>query len=76
MEFPVIRKQFEVTLPLSRSLNDCIPLLNELFSKDFSGVYQLEEDTLFYEAESRKLMSRSVTLINQNLYDGMRLYVY
>ncbi|MBR2760741.1 MAG: hypothetical protein IKD66_06170 [Solobacterium sp.] len=76
MEFPVLCRKFECLLPLKRSLNDCIPYLNELFAAEFEGVYRLDETTLFYEAASTCLISRSVTLSNQNLKDGMRLLVY
>ena len=76
MEFPVLRRKFECLLPLKRSVNDCIPYLNELFAAEFEGVYRLDDNTLFYEAQSSCLISRTVTLSNQNLRDGMRLLVY
>ena len=76
LEFPVLRKQYEVNLPTSRSLNDCIPYLNEMFAGEFSGVYVIEDGTMFFEASSSCLISRAVTLSNQNLRDGMRVSVY
>ncbi len=69
-------RKFECLLPLKRSMNDCIPYLNELFAAEFEGIYRLDENTLFYEAQSSCLISRTVTLSNQNLRDGMRLLVY
>ena len=76
MEFPVLRRKYECLLPLKRSINDCLPYLNELFASEFDGIYRLDENTLFYESKSSRLISRTVTLSNQNLKDGMRLLVY
>ena len=76
LEFPAVQQCHEIILPSSRSLNDCIPLLNSLLRDFFQQCYQLEAETIFLEALSGIQISRTVTLARQNLRDGMRLIVY
>lgn len=74
--FPCIGQCQEIRLPACKSLQDCIPFLNELLNDRFADRYQLEAETIFLEAQTGTQISRTVTLSRQNLQDGMRLIVY
>ncbi len=74
--FPVLQARFEYQFPLSASLCEIIPYLNKLMESEFHDFFHLDADTWFIEEQTGIRISNSVTLSNQNLEDGMCLYVF
>ena len=72
---PAVQKRFECTFPLAASFKECIPYLNRLLDAEFEGWYMIPEDAWFIEPHSGIRISSTVTISNQNLEDGMCLFV-
>ena len=73
---PAVRMRFEVRIPSSVSLYEVIPYLNQILEDEFTEGYIIPNDAWFLEENSGLRVSGTVTLSNQNIEDGMCLYVY
>ncbi|MBQ9327598.1 MAG: hypothetical protein IJ225_03575 [Solobacterium sp.] len=75
LNFPAIQKRFECEIPLTVSFMDLIPWLNELFQQEFGGMYVIHESSHFFEQQRGQELDRSVTLLRQNLWEGICIMV-